>query len=1824
MFGQSSGTGSAFGGFGSNNTNNSNQTGSLFGANNNNSTPAFGSTNTNTNTSAFGQPQSGFGTNNTASGTGIFGQNSNQSSGFSGFGNASRPSFGSSSTGFGGTSTGGGGLFGNTQTSTAQNSTSPFGGGGGFGSSTTNTANATSTSPFGQNTTGGGLFGSSTANKPAAGFGGFNSTSSTGQAGFGSAFGGAAVANTNRGTTTPFDPLREKEASSNTTNVFQSITCMPAYQQYSFEELREQDYAQGRRYGNSTGTGAFGKSTGFGSGTFGQPSAFGQTNNTNTASTGLFGGNTNSQPSAFGGSNAFGSNTNTNTNNSTGGLFGQKPATGGLFGSTNTAGTGLFGNTSANSNTATGGFGSGSTATPFEQSNTTNAFGSSSNAFGQTNQAKSPFGGAASTSGGFNWGGNTNATTPNNAATPTFGQTNTTTSPFGQSNTATGGGLFGSTNANSTSPFGQTNNTSTQAFGFGTNNNASTTQAPGFGGFGSTAAQSKPAFGTGFGTTNQTANTTSLFGQANNNPQQPQQQQQQAKPLSFGGFGQSNTTQPSTGGLFGGGAAPATQQGTSLFGTTNNTANTANTGLFGNTSTAQNNNVTGGLFGAKPQTSLFGNNQQQTNTGASLLGNNNTTNFGAPSGSSLFGANNQQPGNSLFGNNQGSILGNQQNQLQASIDQSPFGSNPLFNIQGQAISATPGPIATPISSSAQKKKPALIPNYKLSPRPPSSPRLRTSAQHTSNSFGVSGNGASQTISSSRSMLFDGLADKAILSSEAFSPRNDIRKLVIDRKVTEADLLSGGSEIGKIRDTPKELEKKVTFPDMKELNDRESLFKPTVSSSVNNQLDGVLAPQSDKPDKVNQPSVEAPKKVSTLESKPVPIIPSVSQSLNSSTGAGKVDGGGYWTSPSLTALSNMSLKELESVSNLKVGRKGYGEVSFNELVDLSTFASPSEVPGQIVIFGSKTCTVYPDDSVKPVQGKGLNVPATITLEKCYPFDKETRRSIVDPDHPSVPRHIERLQRMKDTEFVTYIVDSGTWVFKVKHFSIWGLLNEEDEYDSSSEPVKVKTEVVDYSEPMSVVKPSPYPVREISSNDLYNSVNPQSKFPGAWDQNGFRPEDTPLLHKFKGFSGQDSSKLNINSINSNVTGTYDEEEIVSDKEEHREIEVSDVDEDVVLEKYDTTQELVTVDQLDYDLEPSELGVPIGNDWIEQAEFTKNPSSLWSRIDQELKNKELDVSKSKKLDEYKFTFADLDAELFGGDRFFTGNEDGRNATVAPRAGVSPKFSFDGKLYTVVDKNLKVRSLSEFISVTLSELEFLDFYLAKSSFSVRDNGLPIFFSSNLTADSVLKFYSSVSTTDSAIINIWKLANILFDDLELGQKLFNRQADEGLIAQQVRKQNLSTFFEKLVEDSVSTDLLSASPEESVFVLLSGHQIEQACLQAVTNNSLHLATLIPLIDGDNDFRQDVKKQLSDWSEKQVMSEIPVSVRKVYELLSGNTNLSTGSKSSFAEDHVSNFCVSRGLDWKRAFGLRLWYETFVEDSIADAVHLYEQAYQQFDEVAFPALKNTNNKDILFELLRLYADVNYPIEAAILPSNITSNSLSFGVSWQLFGVLFRSKLIREDTEQNIVTGDKLCIDFASQLEGAGYWEKAVFVLLNMTDDKACEAIVIDIINRHVPDLNHDIELFLLNDLHVPKKIILRAKALYSREKHESIWEVDFLLEAQDWNEAHNVIMRSVGPEATISETLDELLVRLSRFEDISGISKWNVGGQIFLDYINLIKTRNGQDINEWWPKNVKGISAIGNSVSDSRRRLQNNLHSVDVKNLGFVSKVAFDIIKDVMIE
>ncbi|KAL9046474.1 MAG: hypothetical protein Q9214_000698 [Letrouitia sp. 1 TL-2023] len=1057
-------------------------------------------TSNNSTGSGFGQSSNaGFGTSSSAPSGGLFGTGNSSfgSGGFGATGSTSTP-FGSSNTGFGSTNNTGGGIFGSNQATSG----SSGGFGGAFGSSNANTNSGSlfgtaNKTPFGgsQPSSSGTLFGSG-ANT-------FGSNNTQPQSAFGAPVSSALSASNAdcQGTgSTPFQPFTEKEgAVGNQVNHFQSITFNQPYKNFSFEELRQADYNQGRRYGNGSGqAGAFGTSTGFGG--FGGQST-GGTFGSNNQSSGGFGSQ--SAPSYGGGQTT---NSGFGPNNNAGGIFGSSGAKpGGIFGSTSQSTGGLFGsgqsggfgtqnNTGSSANNT--GFGSGGGAGLFSQNNQ------------QQQQQKPSF-----------------SFTPNNNNNSGFGASGASGFGAGNTNTSSGGGIFGTTQTSSSFGGSQQQANSNPFGGFGTNQQSQNQNnpAPTFGGFGTNnQQQQKP--GAFFGNTNNANNNAGgLFGTNNANNNQQQQ-------TGGGLFGATNNNQTGGSSLFG--PKPASTGG-GLFG--NNNANNSNStsSLFGPNNTNQNQqNQAGGLFANSS-------NQQQQKPGSlftnsttgGLFSNNSTSNQPQNNSSSLFsglGSNNQQqqtggPFGNSANNYSTSLFNNPQQQQQAPnnalqpiqvytasiTDAYPYGNASIFDGLPPPPQDNPGPIATPISVRQKTKKPAVLPHYKINPLIAST--RYTTPQKRGYGFSYSTYGTPTSVSSnvstpggfSSSLLHGSISrglgkslstsnlrrafdndQESLLSpgafstgSARFSSTGSLKKLTIDRSL-RTDLFSNpvnssfASPERNDRDAQPRIRKKVSF-DASTIggaggqpndgnptganglieNDTDHSSPETILNQSSkhgvSHMNGSIA-------ELKSNGVPSQSEMEQVRGNELAVIaedgnhePSNSVINNQAPQVSQLDPepGDYYIRPSRADLDRMSKEQKAHMTDFCIGREGCGYVVFDQPVDLNT-VNLDDIEGKIALINVRSLTIYPPGYPKPAQGQGLNVPATIYLANSWPRTRDRKMPSYEKSGIRFNKHVDRLRKVQDTQFVRYEKDTGTWVFKVPHFTTYGFDYEDDESEISS--------------------------------------------------------------------------------------------------------------------------------------------------------------------------------------------------------------------------------------------------------------------------------------------------------------------------------------------------------------------------------------------------------------------------------------------------------------------------------------------------------------------------------------------------------------------------------------------------------------------------------------------------------------------------------------------------------------------------------------------------------------------------------------------------------
>ncbi len=445
----------------------------------------------------------------------------------------------------------------------------------------------------------------------------------------------------------------------------------------------------------------------------------------------------------------------------------------------------------------------------------------------------------------------------------------------------------------------------------------------------------------------------------------------------------------------------------------------------------------------------------------------------------------------------------------------------------------------------------------------------------------------------------------------------------------------------------------------------------------------------------------------------------------------------------------------------------------------------------------------------------------------------------------------------------------------------------------------------------------------------------------------------------------------------------------------------------------------------------------------------------------------------------------------------------------------------------------------------------------------------------------------------IWELAAILFDEIEPDTAISQFSIDKLEFDHRARKENLIQMWQRICQSSAMNALReSLNAEERAVAQLSTNNIVEACDELVQGRSFRVAILVAQICGDRVMRDDMRTQIEAWRKLNVLSEITDPMRTLYELLAGNTCVCEGKKGS-AEDRAKTFVISDrfNLDWKRAFGLRLWYAILTEEPVEAAVKQYADDLATHERrkplpwfleegIAVP-WKDTDidqREDVLWGLLKLFASsqTSLPIPriaSIVTPHNATGNPLDSRLSFQLYHALS----LRFPSATDPASADQFALDFAGNLESAGDWLWGIFILLHISYPAQRQSSIQSLLALHAADIVVPDDIgtpsaftTLIDEFKVPGSWIWEAKALYARSvSHDHREEVQCLLQAQNWDEAHETLVRVVGPRAVIECDYDTLSSLLSAFhrEGREHVAEWGLGGGVYEDFVDLVLGLDG---------------------------------------------------------
>jgi nuclear pore complex protein Nup98-Nup96 len=237
-------------------------------------------------------------------------------------------------------------------------------------------------------------------------------------------------------------------------------------------------------------------------------------------------------------------------------------------------------------------------------------------------------------------------------------------------------------------------------------------------------------------------------------------------------------------------------------------------------------------------------------------------------------------------------------------------------------------------------------------------------------------------------------------------------------------------------------------------------------------------------------------------------------------------GGYWSKPTIDEIRAMSRSEQSNVKDFKVGCKNSGEITFSK-VDFSQVPL-DKLFGDIVDFETRKVSVYGEKTTvpKPPRGQGLNVPSIITLANSWPRSNAGATEVLEKKGLRFDKHINRLKRIPDTEFVKYDSTTGEWTFKVQHYTTYGL-PDDDEDESMLDDSMLSQDLA---------SPTPLKVAKLRQQLSSPAVHSDASLPSPPDSS---PDDTFDFKKGK---------------RKHLPGQFDDEEMVDDEFYEEEEEVT----------------------------------------------------------------------------------------------------------------------------------------------------------------------------------------------------------------------------------------------------------------------------------------------------------------------------------------------------------------------------------------------------------------------------------------------------------------------------------------------------------------------------------------------------------------------------------------------------------------------------------------------------------------------------------------------
>jgi len=325
------------------------------------------------------------------------------------------------------------------------------------------------------------------------------------------------------------------------------------------------------------------------------------------------------------------------------------------------------------------------------------------------------------------------------------------------------------------------------------------------------------------------------------------------------------------------------------------------------------------------------------------------------------------------------------------------------------------------------------------------------------------------------------------------------------------------------------------------------------------------------------------------------------------------------------------------------------------------------------------------------------------------------------------------------------------------------------------------------------------------------------------------------------------------------------------------------------------------------------------------------------------------------------------------------------------------------------------------------------------------------------------------------------------------------------------------------------------------------------------------------------------------------VRKIYALLAGIVDEVEGSKGTGAE-RCPDVPISKGLDWKRAFGLQLWFGQSMDTPVADVFTAYRDSIGNSASSPLPWYKENltgeesssspwktpegaDPPDILYSLIQLFSEPDLSLSDILAPFSYGSSPLDYRLAWHLYIILSRCLGVRDladrgepgpldkhtnnddRVEGHSPSADLLANSYAMQLERLGFVQEAAFVLLHIEGSAGRRKAIKDLLYRSAPKLDDYMLKGLCGSLRIPEPWVHEAKAVHASSQGDIYTAYECYLKAGMYNAAHDLAVLQLAPDVIIRKDMT-LLKELFQCFNGQPVLDWHVRGKVFLDYAHAM--------------------------------------------------------------